>query len=108
MPRNKWQRVGVKFCGHCAPVMDMMSLLHLLQSSLPGIEFSFYVREQGQDLLLVMHACDAQCALVPEFDGPVIQVSPYRIDNWTYPEDEFVKTLAEKILLATGQTSSHE
>ena len=99
-PKNK--KVGVKFCGHCAPQMDMMDLLGFLHSQLPDIDFVFYVREPDPDILLVMHACDAQCAEIPEFDGPVIEVAPYQIDHWTYDPEGFYQILKDRLLAVTA------
>ena len=90
-------KVSVKFCGHCAPRMDMWDLYEGLQKAcaqIPGgIQFVFYMNDPDGDILLVLNACQAACASFGPFDGKVIRVSPGQIDHWPVPEEEMTAAL---------------
>ena len=82
------KKIAVKFCGHCSPRMDMMSFMQQLQQSMPDFEFCFYSREPDGDILLLLNACHAECCSQPPFDGPVMIVSPDRVDGWPTERDQ--------------------
>ena len=94
-------KVSVKFCGHCAPRMDMWDLFEELQKAcaqIPGgIRFVFYMNDPDADILLVMNACQAACAHVDSFPGKVIKVSPGEIDNWPVLEEDMSELLCKML-----------
>ena len=53
-------KITVKFCGHCAPRMDMGELLTRLQEECAGepggLEFVYYMNDQQADILLILNA----------------------------------------------------
>ena len=67
----------------------MMKVYRDLCEAVPEWEVVFFVRDQEVDLLLVLNACRVQCALVPEFKGPVVIVSPDTVDYWTIGEQQY-------------------
>ena len=94
-------KVSVKFCGHCAPRMDMWEFYEQLKETCAAasdrIEFSYYMNDPTGEILLVLNACQAACASVDRFDGKVILVSPGQIDYWPVKEDEMCAALYKKI-----------
>lgn len=94
-------KVSVKFCGHCAPRMDMWELYEKLQKTCAKlsdkVQFVYYMNDRDADLLLVLNACQAACASVDPFDGKMIWVSPGEIDHWPVPEDEMCTALQQLI-----------
>ena len=80
-------KAGVKFCGHCAPRMDMMELLDELKAAMPETEFHYYAADRPADVLLILNACQVECATVPPFSGPVVCISPDSVNHWFTPPE---------------------
>lgn len=95
-------KIGVKFCGHCAPRRDMVEVYAILRDRAPHLTFCYFVSDPEVDLLLVLNACEAECASRPTFDGPVIVVSPTMVDHWSVTPDQ----LPDRILARIEERSS--
>lgn len=92
----------MKFCGHCAPRMDMMELLEELKAELPETEFCYYEPLQPADVLLVLNACQAECATVPAFSGPVLHISPNSVDHWITPPELLCSEIRARLSALDG------
>lgn len=91
-------KIAVKFCGHCAPHMDMWEFSRQLQASLRGTEFSYLsAGETNADILLVLNACQVGCADIPSFSGTVIMVTPGEVDYWPVPPEGLLSEVIRKI-----------
>ncbi len=86
-------KIGVKFCGHCAPRMDMMELYEMLRTRAPEMEFCYFASNPDADVLLILNACQAECASRPDFSGPVAVVTPDSINRWPVPRDQLCEQL---------------
>ena len=95
-------KIGVKFCGHCAPRRDMMELYFVLRERAPQLAFSYFASDPEVDLLLVLNACEVECASRPAFDGPVIVVSPTMVDHWPVSPEQ----LPDRILSELEERAS--
>ncbi len=91
-------KVGVKFCGHCSPRMDMTELFDELQKRAPEIKFVYYMLDTRIDILLVMHACQVECASIPQFSGPVVNVSPSSINRWPVEESVLCESVYQTLV----------
>lgn len=74
--------MGVKFCGHCAPRMDMMEFFEELQGWAREVDFRYFSADEPVDVLLILNACQVECASRPPFPGPVVVVSPDTVNHW--------------------------
>ncbi len=91
-------KVSIKFCGHCAPHMDMWELSKQLQAALSDVEFSYYAMDPSPaDVLLILNACRVGCATRPPFEGRVILVTPDEVDYVSVPPGELLTELIKKI-----------
>jgi len=91
-------KVAVKFCGHCAPYMDMWELSEQLQAALRDAEFIYYAMDRSPaDILLILNACRVGCATRPPFDGKVIVVTPDEVDYVTVPSGSLLTEVLKKI-----------
>ena len=90
-------KVGVKFCGHCAPRMDMAELCKTLRARAPELVFGYYAKDPAVDVLLILNACPAECASRPDFQGPVILVSPDTVDHWPTPPEQLCSSILRRI-----------
>lgn len=82
--------------------MDMMELLGELKARLPGIEFCYYEPHRPADVLLVLNACQVECAAVPAFSGPVLHISPNSIDHWITPPELLCRELCARLSALDG------
>lgn len=86
--------------------MDMMALLSELKARLPETEFVYYDPERPADALLVLNACQVQCASRPAFSGPTLVVSPQSIDYWPIPSEQLCDALCQRLLALNTLNSS--
>lgn len=96
-------KVGLKFCGHCRPFLDMTQLLPLLRTARPDVEFvpsaTFGPPDctprgaDGSAALLRLNACPAACATVPDFTGPQISVTCEAEDQFAPDPDRLVREI---------------
>jgi len=91
-------RIGVKFCGHCNPQVDMTAVLAQVQARALGWSFGRW-DEDGYDVLLVLGACPAVCASRPAFAGPAVVAASDAVDGWPVARDR----LAAEIVAAVGR-----
>ena len=61
--------IGMKYCGHCRPFLDMTALPDLLSSARPDLHFVDHRRYQC-DIILKLNACPSECASSVAFSGP--------------------------------------
>lgn len=82
----------------------MMELLEELRAALPRVEFCYDRTGLGADALLILNACQVQCASRPPFSGPVVVVAPDSIDHWPVPPGGLCGALASRLgdLLSGG------
>lgn len=91
-------KIGIKFCGHCAPRTDMMGEYRKLCEAAPGWEFTYYMKDKEVDVLLVLNACQAQCAGVPKFAGPVVIAAPDSVDHWPVGKEDLIRAIIKRIV----------
>ncbi len=75
----------------------MKEVLAEIKKLAPEIQFVYYVQDNDVDVLLILHACQAECAERPDFHGLVIEVSPNRIDHWPIEEESFISSVKDKL-----------
>lgn len=75
----------------------MMELLEKLRAALPQVEFCYDRPGLAADALLILNACQAECASRPPFSGPVIVVSPGSIDHWPVQPEQLCGELASRL-----------
>ncbi len=90
-------KVGLKYCGHCQPHMPMTEFARDLAKLTPGLSYTRWDDFGNYQALLVLNACTAQCASVPEVDVPKVIVSSHTLDYSEYRS-------REELLEATAQT----
>ena len=90
-------RVGVKFCGHCAPRMDMAELCKTLRARAPELVFGYYARDPAVDVRLITTAGPAECARRPNYPGPVILVPPDTVDPGPTPPEQLCSSILRRI-----------
>ncbi|MGI6096520.1 MAG: hypothetical protein ACOYBM_00145 [Dethiobacteria bacterium] len=88
-------KVGVKFCGNCNPHIDTISLYRELVYSLPT-EFVNY--EDEYELLLVLSACEVDCAARPGRGHPELVVAGSTINRLPAGKKDLLNELKEQLL----------
>jgi len=84
--------------------MDMMELLGKLRAAMPWVEFHYYQPGLPADALLILNACQAECASRPPFPGPVILVSPGSVNHWPVPPEQLCGEIMSRLsALASGR-----
>lgn len=68
MTTSTGMKLGVKYCGHCRPFMDMTCIPPLLLESRPELEFGPV--DETCCAILVLNACPSSCASLPDHAGP--------------------------------------
>ncbi len=64
------------------------------------MEFLFHARDPNVgDVLLILNACTVACCSIPVFPGPVVNLSPTKIDQLPIinKEDQLLPALLEKL-----------
>ncbi len=89
-------RVGVKYCGHCNPLVDGPDLVREVLAGQADLELVSRGDPEMQ-LLLIVSACAVDCVGKPVFSGPVIQVAGTRVDGKTWPPQELPRALRSAI-----------
>jgi len=91
--------VGVKFCGHCNPLIEGPEVIDNLKKLGPDLEFVSW-EEQQKNILLIFSGCASDCATRPQFKGPVINVSGSSVERIQYSLSELpsqiLRTIREK------------
>ncbi|MBC2722408.1 hypothetical protein [Desulfosporosinus sp.] len=91
--------IGVKFCGHCNPLIEGTEVIENLKKLGPDLEFVSW-EEQQKDILLIFSGCTSDCATRPQFRGPVINVSGSSVERIQYSLSELpsqiLRTIREK------------
>ena len=95
--------VGIKFCGHCRPYVDMTHVLDLMKKQAPDMNFVFWNKQY--EVLLVMHACPGNCTTMPPFTGPRLEISANSFNFVRYERlDELAKAVVAALRdIKTGQ-----
>lgn len=88
--------VGVKYCGHCNPIIEGPQVIEIMKSLEPDLEFVSW-QEQEKDILLIFSACTSDCATRPEFDGSVINVAGSSVERIQYSLTELPSQIIKKI-----------
>ncbi|MBE0596492.1 MAG: hypothetical protein IH614_04415 [Desulfuromonadales bacterium] len=94
-------RVGVKFCGHCNPLLDggeMVTAAALLDDR---IDFVSWLDPELQQLLIVS-GCPIDCVERPPFTGEVVHVAGQRVDGKMTPLPEVPDAIVRSILRRAG------
>jgi len=91
--------IGVKYCGHCNPLIVGPEVIENLKKLGPDLDFVSW-QEQQKDILLIFSGCTVDCATRPQFMGPVINVSGNSVERIQYSLTELpsqiLKTIREK------------
>jgi len=88
--------VGVKYCGHCNPIIIGPQVIEIIKRLAPDLEFVSW-QEQEKDILLILSGCTSDCATRPEFDGPVINVAGSSVERIEYSLTELPSQILKKI-----------
>lgn len=89
-------RVGVKFCGHCSPQVDMAEVLKVLAQTDPALEFVGWENSEYA-ALLVLNGCSTGCATRPPFAGPVLWVTDVSINGWPIEKSGLCTGILQKL-----------
>ncbi|OLN27886.1 hypothetical protein [Desulfosporosinus metallidurans] len=88
--------VGVKYCGHCNPIIEGPEIIENLKKLEPDLEFVSW-QEQQKDILLIVSGCTSDCATRPQFNGPVINVAGSSVERIQYSLTELPSQILKKI-----------
>jgi len=88
--------VGVKYCGHCNPIIDGPDVIEIIKRLEPDLEFVSW-QEQSKDILLILSGCTSDCATRPQFNGPVINVAASSVERIQYSITELPSQILKKI-----------
>lgn len=88
--------VGVKYCGHCNPIIDGPEVIEIIRRLEPDLEFVSW-QEQKKDILLILSGCTSDCATRPQFDGPVINVAGSSVERIQYSLAELPSQILKEI-----------
>jgi hypothetical protein len=86
MMNHDIRRIGVKFCGNCQPRRDMPALYQALCRARDLVFVSW--SDPAYDMLLILQACDAACATIPDFAGPKVEVIASSLDFVEHEDDD--------------------
>ena len=89
--------IGIKFCGHCNPRLDVWELFQQLRLAMPDATFHFYIHDPNPDVLVLLNGCHVACCSRPPFSGPIISVSPGEINNQTVAPETLLAELVQTI-----------
>ncbi len=95
------RKVGVKYCGHCNPVVEGP----LIVAEIQGLSDAFsFVRwdEPGVNALLILCGCRTGCASRPEFDGPVVTMAGDSLDGRQFSGEQLPKEILRQLLTVFG------
>lgn len=89
-------KIGVKYCGHCNPYLDGPDLIKELQRL--NLDLIFTTYDAGNiDLLLIISACQADCATRPDYEDERIIVGGHTIDFAPVSPDQLPAVLSRKL-----------
>ncbi|AET68096.1 hypothetical protein Desor_2542 [Desulfosporosinus orientis DSM 765] len=89
--------VGVKYCGHCNPLIEGPEIVKKIKLLQPDkLEFVSW-HEAEKDILLIVSGCAADCAERPPFNGPVISVAGSSVERIQYALTELPGQILKKI-----------
>lgn len=88
--------VGVKYCGHCNPMIEGPEVIETIKKLEPDLEFVSW-QEQKKDILLMISGCTSDCATRPYFEGPVIYVAGSSVERIQYSLTELPNQILKKI-----------
>lgn len=93
-------RVGVKYCGHCNPVVDTPGLLAHIKARRP--EWEWVTWKQAEDGPLILCGCPKACATPPSFDGPTVLVAGDTLNGQRYNMAELADQVIQMLLPKEG------
>ncbi|MHB1651595.1 MAG: hypothetical protein ACYCVD_03850 [Desulfitobacteriaceae bacterium] len=73
-------KVGIKYCGHCNPLVEGHAVMEQLQSLEPSLSFVPW-HEPEKDILLIFSGCLTDCVAKPKFVGPVLNVAGNSVER---------------------------
>lgn len=88
-------RVGLKYCGHCNPLVDTAAVLAEIKQALP--EATFVSWEEEKEALLVLCGCPVACASIPPFAGPVVVVGGDALGGRSLKKEELAREVARAL-----------
>ncbi|MEW6622672.1 MAG: hypothetical protein AB1420_06030 [Bacillota bacterium] len=91
--------VQVKFCGSCNPSIDADVLFEevIKMSGVSGdVQFTCHDSPEAK-LLLVLCACTAGCAALPDFKGYTIKVAGETLDAFYCPREKLSSKIVDKL-----------
>ena len=88
--------VGVKYCGHCNPIIEGPQVIEVIKRLDPDLQFVSW-QELKKDILIIFSGCTSDCATRPQFDGPVINVAGSSVERIQYSLTELPSEILRKI-----------
>lgn len=88
--------IGVKYCGHCNPLIEGPEIIEKIKKLEPDLEFVSW-QEQKKDVLVILSGCTSDCATRPQFAGPVINVAGSSVERIQYSLKDLPGQLLAKI-----------
>ncbi|MDR2799857.1 MAG: hypothetical protein LBB52_01145 [Desulfovibrio sp.] len=76
--------IGIKYCGHCQPFMQMPEFVKNLKEKVPEVKFVQWDNGENFSRLLLLCACPAACVRESVFAGPTTVISCNSIDFVAY------------------------
>lgn len=74
-----------------------MELYSALRERAPHLSFSYFAADPEADLLLILNACEVECASRPVFQGPVIVACPSAVDHWPVSPEQLPGRILSEI-----------
>jgi hypothetical protein len=76
--------IGIKYCGHCQPFMQMPEFVDRLRTKVPDVSFVLWDGDELFSRLLLLCACPAACVRESTFTGPTTVISCNSLDFAEY------------------------
>ncbi|MDR2603885.1 MAG: hypothetical protein LBC55_00830 [Desulfovibrio sp.] len=98
--------IGVKYCGHCRPFLQMTEFVDCLKKNVP--EASFVPWDGGGmfSRLLLLCACPAVCVRTSSFTGPTTVISCNTLDFIEYAAVDELLDAAAALINAAARAES--
>lgn len=95
-------KIGVKYCGNCNPNLDGPELVKELQQLNPDLLFTSYQAEDIE-VLLIVSACQVDCASRPDFQGLAVIVGGYTLDFTPIEPSRLASAVSQKLRERLGE-----
>lgn len=89
-------KIGVKYCGHCNPLVDGPEIIRGLMSLHEHLEMVSW-RDPDKQLLLIVSGCPVDCVEKPEFAGPIVQIAGASVNGRACSVQELPRAILAEI-----------